>query len=432
MNKKNDRKTKFALVLSGGGARGAYEAGVVHYLRTALPPEIAESTLFDIYSGTSVGAVNSAFLASTAHDPVYQGTRIRRLWRELTAGDIYCTDINALFGFLVKTGFFTATNFLGLNRIIERKLGAVTAFPFKGLLDTSPTVHFLRRNIQWKDMHRNIAQGVIAAITVTATQMANGQPVVFVEKGPDVNYVKGAQLPVYCQISAKHILGSAAIPIVFPLIRINQTYFGDGSLRQNTPLSPAINLGAERVLIISMVSHSKQGEVFRPMAGEPTLGDISGQLLDSIFLDKLDYDLRNLRWVNFLIQDLEAVFGPDMLEKLNAYRASLNVPGQGSHSVNKIVPFVISPSEDIGAIAARHLNDLVRRERVLSPVQRFFQKIVEGSPDESNDLVSYLLFDRDYLAALIDLGYEDARRAHDHLILFFSQKPLSDRPGPAI
>ncbi len=234
---------KFAIVLSGGGARGAYEAGVMYYLRTQLPREIAESQLFKIYCGTSVGAINSAFLASMANDPIFQGAELRKLWLRLTDQDIYRADYRALTGFLVKSGFFMATNFFGLENLLERyNSSSVTPFPFKSVLDTTPFVYFLRRNIGWNGIHRNIERGLVEAVTVSATHMMSGETALFLEKHPDAHYRQGGPQPTECALAPKHVLASAAIPLVFPIIRINRQFYGDGSLRQNTPMSPAIHL----------------------------------------------------------------------------------------------------------------------------------------------------------------------------------------------
>jgi NTE family protein len=198
-------------------------------------------------------------------------------------------------------------------------------------------------------------------------------------------------------------------------------------LRQNTPLHPAVQLGATRILIVSLQKLPPPRSDYvptLPLSGtEPSLGDISGQLLNSLFLDKLDFELQQLRRGNYLLEDLEAVFGPDALSRLNAHRATLNKPGLPIPPVRRIRSFTIRPSHEIGAIAARHLRRVLRAQPVLSPVQRFFQKLMEGSPDQSNDFVSYLLFERGYLEELIDLGYADAERDHDHIVRFFATEP---------
>jgi len=422
------RRARFALVLSGGGARGAYEAGVIHYIRTRLPTEIAHSPMFQIFCGTSVGAINSAYMASTAHEPAYQGLRIKKLWQELSSDDIYYADTQALLGFLIKSGFFMGTNFFGLSSLLESKYGRISAFPFKSILDTTPFVNYMRRNISWGCMHRNIQQGIVDAVTVSTTHISTGKPAVFMESHPDVEFRKGGVDPILCQLSPKHILASAALPIFFPLIRINQEYYGDGSLRQNTPMSPAIQLGADHIFLISLRKktvaqpHHREKPI---IALEPAVGDLAGQLLNSIFLDKLEYDLNQLRRINYLIRDLESIYGPDLLEKLNALRKKKDVPGKVIHETKKIIPFVIQPSERMGAIAAHALKKIVSTRKKVSPLHRFFSRVVEGTPDGENDLVSYFMFEREYLETLLDLGFQDAAKEHDNLVKFFSGQPLS-------
>ena len=419
---------KFSLVLSGGGARGAYEAGVIYYIRTQLPREIRESTLFNIYSGTSVGAINSAFLASSAEDPIYQGGRLRQLWLGLNDHEIYRADIHALTGFLVRSGFFMATNFFGLGRLLGgEKAQGNSPFPFVSVLDTSPFVNFLRRNVPWKQIHRNIERGLLDAVTVSATHMISGQLALFVEKAPGVVYRQGGIRPMLCSLSPKHVLASAAIPIVFPTIRINREFYGDGGLRQNTPMSPSIHMGATRILVIStqskrtpkLADHSPS-----VMEAVPTIGDILGTLLDSVFTDKLDYDLEQMKRINFLINDFEKIYGRQSLDEINTLRNQQPVAGKEIHEIQKITPFVIKPSMDIGAIASEHFMQLLKRKEVLTPMQKFFAKTMEGTPDTNNDLVSYLLFNREYLDTMLQMGYEDARKEHDRLVNFFLGLPL--------
>jgi NTE family protein len=423
----------YAIALSGGGARGAYEAGVFHYIRTQLPPEIARKTLFKVYCGTSVGAINTSFLASSAHDPVYQGLRIRQLWQNLTSQDIYAADVQALTGFLVKSGLFMATNFFGLNHVLQDGRGPTNAFPFRSVLDTTPFVHYLRHNVNWAQLHRNIEQRVVDAITVSATHMATGQLALFVEKHPDVAYRSGGHYPITTAISPKHILASAAIPLIFPIIRVKRQFYGDGSLRQNTPMSPAIHLGGDRLLVVSM--HMEQQNRPIPVLApedveqEPKVADILGKLLNTIFLDKLDYDLSQMKRINYLIRDMERVFGDDAVARINQMRRDLRVPGKEINPLRKVQPFVIRPNADIGVIAYDHFTQLLAKRHTLTPLQRFFARMVEGSPEGHNDFISYLMFEKDYLCTLVDMGYEDTRREHEHLVRFLSGQPLDTLPA---
>jgi NTE family protein len=417
---------KFALVLSGGGARGAYEAGVIYYLRTQLPPEIAGQPLFQIYCGTSVGAINAAHLACTAADPLFQGASLRKLWQELTAEDIYRADKRALAGFLVKTGFFMGTNFFGLQRALE-KWDPAASFPFRSVLDTTPFITYMRRNISFSQIHRNIERRVIDAVTVSASHLHTGRLALFVEKHPDIAYSAGGGDPFFCALSPRHVLASASIPIVFPMIRINRRYYGDGGMRQNTPMSPAIHLGADRLLVISLraekVAPPPELPEGRGMESEPRLSNILGHLLNTVFLDKLDYDLDQMRRINFLIQDFKDVFGEDALDRVNAHRRGQQFGERKVPDARRVVPFVITPSEDIGRIAADIFNRVIRRKESLNAVHRFFANVVQAEGD--NDFMSYLLFEPDYLKALVELGFEDARKEHDRLVNFFSNRGLN-------
>jgi NTE family protein len=306
-------------------------------------------------------------------------------------------------------------------------------FPFRSVLDTTPFVFYLRRNVQWSALHRNIERRVIDGVTISATHMLTGRLAMFLEKNPDVIYRSGGHYPIETSLSPKHILASAAIPMIFPIIRIDGQYYGDGSLQQNTPMSPPIHMGANRLLVISLSRKESLGPVPTLAPGEiepePKVSDVLGKLLNTIFLDKLEYDLTQMKRINFLIQDIEKVFGPGCLEKVNAMRRDLRLPGKEINELQRVVPFVISPSQDIGAIAYRHFARLMTNHRALSPMHRFFAKMVEGAPEGNTDFISYLMFEHDYLDELIDLGYHDAEQEHDRLVNFFSNREL-ETPVP--
>ena len=157
---------------------------------------------------------------------------------------------------------------------------------------------------------------------------------------------------------------------------------------------------------------------------EPTLGDILGTMLDVIFTDKLEYDLEQMRRINFLIDDVERIYGSNFLRAINAERKKRRKTNENIHALNKIIPFVIRPSQNIGALASEHFMRVLSRKEALTPVQKFFAKILEGTPNRPNELVSFLLFDREYLESLMQLGYEDARTEHERLVKFFSNQPL--------
>ncbi|MDO8462311.1 MAG: patatin-like phospholipase family protein [Deltaproteobacteria bacterium] len=402
------RKPLIGLVLSGGGARGAYEGGVIHYIRTGLPQE---NVRFDILTGTSVGAINACFLAATAHDPELQGREMRRLWEMLSPSRIYKTGALSVG----KAIFQTIKHDL-LGWIKEQRLDEAVPFTFyKSLQDTSPLREFLGREISWQNISKNMKKGVVGALAVSTTDIQTGQLVIFLEKDSSLNYI-GTPDAVKTTITETHAMASAAIPILFPPIDIDGTYYCDGGLRQTTPISPAVALGAEKILIIALRYSPLQQKPVKKTK-PPSLGHIVGKVFNSIFLDHLEYDMTMMKRMNRIIDWSTRLYGPQYLEELNKAIAKdgilKHIPRRG---IRKIEELTLYPSVDIGSMAA----DFIKKGNLkLALWHRIFFKATQESSEA--DLLSYLLFDPAYLKQLFELGYEDAKRQKDRLLQFFEE-----------
>src|SRR5262245_18910539 len=235
-------KQKIALVLSGGGARGAYEAGILHYLRTMLPQPHRDRQ-FDIHSGASVGAINTCFMVATADDPDFQGREIRSLWEKVRQENIYSRNLKALFGFITKSSKGVLVKFL------KRDFQDTPHFP--GFLDTAPFIPFISEIIPWKRITSNIRKGFVQAVSIVTTNVFTGRLELFIEKNPSLAY-SGDHIAHFTRIQPLHAVASAAIPVIFPTVLINGYAYTDGGLRLNTPLSPAIHLGADAILVIGL------------------------------------------------------------------------------------------------------------------------------------------------------------------------------------
>lgn len=249
---------RVAIVLSGGGARGAYEAGVLHYVRSALLA--ARRAPLHIICGTSVGAINASFLAATAHRPEEQGALLRALWESVQQDRIFRRDWGAVARFLLQVGVGLLGNFLrldpGRHRVLRRDR-------FVSLFDTRPLPAYLATLIDLPRISRNLDQGRLLALALAATSVDTNETEIFLQRRPEVVY--SGDFRVHdVRIGVEHILASAAIPFAFPPVRIGSTYYCDGGVRLNTPMSPAIQLGADRILTIG--AHARQERLLPPPA----------------------------------------------------------------------------------------------------------------------------------------------------------------------
>jgi len=382
-----------ALILSGGGARGAYEVGVLSYVFGDLAGVHGAPPL-DFVCGTSVGAINGTYLASALDDPISGVARLSGLWRELALGDV--------LGFGVSQA----------RRVHRLLLGGRRG---SGLFDAAPMGQLIRKGIDWRQLARNLRHGKLRALTVTATHVPTGRPWCFIDRAPGVPLPFGLPRSVHvasAHVLPQHILASAAIPVVFPPVAIQSDLYCDGGLRLNTPLSPAIHLGADRVLVIGM-STAVEGERREVARGRyPGLPFLLGKVLDAFLLDHVRFDVDELERVNAMLADGVSAYGPDFIERTNAVAKARGAPPR------RIVrSLLVRPSQDLGRMAA----DLLRRERakIGQIVGRTLLRMMDvGEGADSADLASYLLFDGVYARELIALGRADAHAQRDEIADF--------------
>lgn len=375
-------KPKTGLIMTGGGARAAYQVGVLKAVADILPRQA--SSPFQIISGTSAGAINATALATHAYNFRKSVQRIAIIWSNFHAEQVFRTDA---FGIL-RTSFnwFMALMSLGMSHH-SRALS---------LLDRSPLRHLLEQYIRTEDIQHSIDKGYLHALSITASGYTSHKSVSFFHGQPELEpWNRFRRIGVRTEINVDHLMASSAIPFVFPPQKISQEYFGDGSMRQIAPISPALHLGADKVMIIG--NHMERTAPQQQHTHEnraPTIGQIAGHVLDSIFLDSLDADIERLGRINETV---------DLIPQKQ--RDKHGFP------LRHIDTLVISPSQDIGDLAEEYIDQLPRSMRLLL-------RGIGAYRSDGSDLVSYLLFERAYTRRLIDLGYQDTMDKKHELIKF--------------
>lgn len=409
----------YALVLSGGGARGAYEAGVIHYLRTALPAGVRDRA-FQILCGSSVGGINVCFLASHMENPFAQGEILRRTWEQLRQEEIYKRDASAITRLFLRS-------FTGISFNLFRRPTAETmqekGIHFHGLVDTSPFPKFLKRMVVWDRIKQNVARKLLHGVSLTLTNMHSGQLEFFIHKHADVPYT-GDYAVRFVDLHWRHAMAGAAIPLLFPPVEIDGSYYADGGLRLNTPMSPAIHMGADRIVVIGMHDPAESAMARGARAKEshtaPTLGEILGKILSSIFLDRLDYDLIQMRRINRIIEWGERVYGAKFLPEINQMLAREGIVGDvASRGLKQLQVFSIFPSRDIREL----FNECIAGPGGLSGFSAFEKlllRLLDVDMHRGQEFLSYFLFLPPYVRALVQLGYDDAKKKHDALVEFLS------------
>ena len=372
---------RVGLIMTGGGARAAYQVGVLRALSELLPRSARSP--FPVICGTSAGAINAAVLAVDADNFKRGVRRLMTVWKNFRAHHVYRADP---VGVIRNSSRWI---FAGLTG------GVYTRRPVS-LLDNSPLVALLRRHLDFAAIQRRIEAGALRAFSVTCSGYTSGQSVTFFQGQPDLApWERARRIGVSMPITIEHLVASSALPFIFPPVHINREYFGDGSMRQIAPISPALHLGADRLLVIGVGRQLQQRPPERiRTASHPSLAQIAGHALNSIFLDSLEVDLERLQRINRTIE----VIPREILER-------------SRYTLHHVDFRVLTPSEELEKIASQHARELPRTIRALLYT-------VGGLRRSGSTLLSYLLFEQSYCRALIQLGYRDTMARKDDLLAF--------------
>ncbi len=386
-------KERVGLVLTGGGARAAYQVGVLKAIAELLPRRAHNP--FPVICGTSAGALNAATLAINAQS-FRKGVRyLNNIWKNFHADQVYRTDVLGVFNnsMIWLAGFLLSG--LGIHRLRQ-----------VSLLDNSPLLKLLEEILPCEKIQDSIDAGLLHALSITASGYGSGQSVTFYQGVAQlIPWRRTRRVGVPTQIEVKHLLASSAIPFIFPAALINREYFGDGSMRQIAPISSALHLGATRVLVIGVNNVTSDEQARRSdISAYPSLAQIAGHALNSIFLDSMEVDLERVRRINELVEAMPEA----MRERLDLRHVDV---------------LSIAPSQPIEKIAERYASELPWTIRLLL-------RLVGATGHGGATLLSYLLSEKKFCNALIELGYQDAMLRSDEILQFLKRPPQQNGGMP--
>jgi len=386
-----------ALVLGGGGARGAYQAGVLRAIGRRHPE-------FDvpILTGISAGAINTAFLASHGASLAQASEELVNLWLSVTPEQVYRVDSVSLLRNFMRWG--SRLVFGGMGDGKEKA---------RALVDTAPLRDFLRKSLPTDadgvitGIDRNIASGRLGAVALSATSYSTGQSVTWIHGKDVAPWQRPQRRTVLTPLGVEHVMSSTALPLLFPAVRVGDEWYGDGGIRMTAPLSPALHLGAERILTISTRHARSRSDADKSqIVGYPPPAQVLGILYNAVFLDLIDQDIHRLEVINKLL-------------------ATMSASQRGGMRTVDIL--VIRPSRDLGRMARDY-------EPRLPPTLRFLTRGWGTRRTASPDVLSLMMFQEDYLRALVALGEEDAMAQMERIDGFVARTPLNLPTGefPAV
>jgi len=369
-----------ALILSGGGARAAYQVGVLRAVLEILETTSQPRQPFDIVCGTSAGAINAAYYTSYAHRPRHGMVRLHHVWRRLSAANIYDTSWLSVFKSMAQLG-------AGVFRSTEHIRPT-------SLLDNRPLERLLSQWVDFAAVRANLQNGYVSNLCINAMNYSTGESVAFYDGAAVEPWQRLHRRGEQTVLTLDHVMASAAIPILFPPRAINGNFFGDGALRQLNPLSPALHLGANRLFIIGVSSNRvNRGKVYKAIP--PTIAQMAGHLLNREFIDNLEADIETAEVINALLNDC------------TMYRS-------GEPLAQEVEFLVITPSTPFDEMAAKYIHHQPASMRLLL---RLLGARAQGA---GASFASFLLFDGGFCQELSNMGYRDGRDNADSIRKFFS------------